>query len=112
MSAWRLEQDDGPTVHVWTQEGDDQEEVWACCAYDHGPFCRLCQPVDDVLLALLANVEDGRMRCRAKSDGEFEFQMTQKGNAAVEGMLATDPEIVELWGRLTADLKGETDGDD
>lgn len=31
-------------IHHWiAQDG----EHWICTAYDHGPFCRLCRPVND-----------------------------------------------------------------
>lgn len=81
------ELEDDRRLHVWIS-GDD---LWACCVYDHGPFCRLCQRVDGMLNALLVNVLDGHMICRQGPDGEFSFQMTKAGMDAVRAM-STRPE--------------------
>ncbi len=79
------EQHDGPELHVFlTGNPEVGYELWACTAYDHGPFCRLCQEVDSVTNACLVNVLDGRMTCRQKPTGEFTFKMTQAGRDAVD----------------------------
>lgn len=62
-------------------------KLWACAAYDHGPFCRLCQEVDEVLNGCLTNVLDGRMTCRQGPDGGFSFKLTQAGFDAVRVMI-------------------------
>lgn len=83
------ELDDDKRLHVWIT-GGDEPQMWACCVYDHGPFCRLCQPVDGLLNACLTNVIDGRFTCSQKSDGEFEFSITQAGKDAVRAMARED----------------------
>lgn len=35
------------TLHLWIT-GD---QLWSCAEYDHGPFCRLCKPVDTIQVA-------------------------------------------------------------
>lgn len=42
-------------------------------AYDHGPFCRLCQKVDLTLAGQLDQVEDGRLIADIDPDGRFLF---------------------------------------
>lgn len=87
------------TIHVWEEPVEGQ--VWACCAYDHGPFCRLCQRVDETLMALLQNVQQGMMDAKAGPDGEFQFKMTVKGTAKVEDTISTDPAMAMFWARIT-----------
>lgn len=99
-----INQDDGPDVHVWT---DAQGQRWACAAYDHGPFCRLCQRADDVLIDILANVRDGLMDVKAGPDGSLSFKATVKGNARAEDMINTDPEMAALYARVQQN-QGET----
>lgn len=43
-------------LRVWT---DDQGVTWACDAYDHGPLCRRCEPIDGVEI-----VRDAQRRLR------------------------------------------------
>jgi hypothetical protein len=75
-------------LHVFLTGTDEiGRKLWACCVYDHGPFCRLCQEVDDALNALLLNVVDGRMGCRQEPGGEFKFKVTQAGLDAVRAMI-------------------------
>jgi hypothetical protein len=77
------------TLHRWRNR-DGQE--WACAAYDHGPLCRRCQPVDDVMAALLDNVEMGRMEIVGTDGaGDFRFRVTDLGLQHVKGM------IEEAW---------------
>lgn len=103
MSQTVIHQGQGhPDIYVWDNGAD---QVWACCAYDHGPMCRLCQPVDETLLALLQNVASGNMLARAKPDGEFEFKMTVKGNAAAENLVHATVEGADLWARLQERLR-------
>lgn len=74
----------GITLHRWTNRTGDE---WACIASDHGPFCRLCQPVTGTLAALLENVMDARMEIVAmEPDGEFRFRLTAAGERYVEQM--------------------------
>lgn len=72
----RYELPDGKTLHRWT---DREGQPWACMQYDHGPMCRLCTPVDEVLDACLQNVVDGLMETRQTEEG-FAFKMTDEGN--------------------------------
>lgn len=75
----------GITLHRWTNPTGDE---WACIASDHGPMCRLCQPVSGTLAALLENVMDVRMEIVGmKSDGEFQFRLTPEGKRYVEHMV-------------------------
>jgi hypothetical protein len=79
---------DNTTLHVFFTGNDEVGyKLWACAAYDHGPFCRLCKEVDGMLNALLINVIDGRMTLRQDQDGEFQFRMTAAGNDAVRSMI-------------------------
>jgi hypothetical protein len=72
------------TVHRWTQDGQE----WVCAAYDHGPFCRLCQPVDDVIAACLENVDLGFMEIVGHDpDGQLRLGMTEAGNARVRTLI-------------------------
>lgn len=95
MTRRVIELPDGQRLHRWANP-DGQE--WACMAYDHGPMCRLCRPVDETLAALLEHVEEGRALPRQRPDGEFEFKLTQKGVAAAEDLLSRSPEAVEFLG--------------
>jgi len=80
----------GVTLHRWTNPTGDE---WACIASDHGPFCRLCQPVTGTLAALLENVMDARIEIvGAKPDGEFLFRVTEAGERYVEQMIGDDHE--------------------
>lgn len=100
--ATTITQPDGyPVIHVW-RRGD---EVWACCASDHGPMCRLCQEADEVLVACLLSCADGQMLARAGSAGDFKFKATAKGVAHAEDLMMSDPEMAAIW----ADLQGKTD---
>jgi hypothetical protein len=85
-------------MHRW-RNPDGQE--WACVAYDHGPFCRRCQPVTETLYGLLENVRLGRMEIvGANPDGEFKFRLTAEGEARAEDLIHNDPEMADLWARL------------
>jgi hypothetical protein len=55
---------------------------WACAVYDHGPFCRLCQPVDPGLRLLLDRAEAGELTVSTDSTGAFAFAATPEGVAA------------------------------
>jgi hypothetical protein len=92
-----IHQQDGPDVHVWTS-GDD---LWACAAADHGPLCRLCQRVDEVLDGLLENVREGNMIVRVGGDGQMKFSLTEQGNARSEEMIHTDPEAAALYAQVS-----------
>lgn len=80
---------DEPRLHRWTQDGEE----WACAAWGHGPFCRLCQRLDPddenyaTTLALFANVDAGLMEVNADSDGSFRFRLTEAGERRVELMI-------------------------
>jgi hypothetical protein len=76
------------TLHVFLTGTDEHSlKLWACSVYDHGPHCRLCQEVDEIMNGCLLNVIDGRMECAQDPDGEFEFKMTQAGFDAVRRMI-------------------------
>jgi len=78
----------GITLHRWTNPTGDE---WACIANDHGPMCRLCQPVGGTLAALLENVMDVRMEIVGmEPDGEFRFRLTPEGERYVEQMIGDD----------------------
>jgi hypothetical protein len=58
------------TLYRWTDgNGDD----WACAAYDHGAFCRLCTLVDPGLADKLAQVETGVAEVHTEADGSLTF---------------------------------------
>jgi hypothetical protein len=62
----------GHTLYRWSSHGEE----WACAAYDHGPFCRLCQAVaDPQTRALLDAVERGRLAVHAASNGALVFEV-------------------------------------
>lgn len=72
-------------LHRWT---DKYGQAWACGAYDHGPMCRLCQPVDGPLAAILANLDLGRIEFVAtEPDGELRFRLTPGGQRRVDELL-------------------------
>jgi hypothetical protein len=114
MAKATIEQAEGyPTIHMWEQSGTG--ERWACCAYDHGPMCRLCQPVDEMLGALLESCADGDMLARAEPDGQFTFKSTAKGNAKAENLIwiwrwrrrsartgLTEGQVLQAQGQLAA----------
>lgn len=77
----------GRKLHVWIVP-ESETVLWACSVYDHGPLCRLCQPVDEMLNACLVNVIDGRFECDQDQDGEFRFKVTKAGEDAVRAMLS------------------------
>ena len=81
----------GRRLHVFMTGVEGDYKLWACTAYDHGPFCRLCEVVDDVLNACLLNVLDGRMDCQQTPDGEFRFRVTAAGRDAVKAMIKRSP---------------------
>lgn len=82
----RIEQVNGDPV--WFS--DD----FVCAAKDHGSFCRLCQPVDEITWTMLQLVMDGAAVCRAKSDGELEFRLTDQGIRRAEQIIKRiDPEV-------------------
>lgn len=86
--------DSGHTLYLWPQG----LEVWTCCAYDHGPFCRLCHKVEDeVELALIKHVFDGNMQVRCNPDGEYQFKVTEQGQARVEDLLISSDDARKLW---------------
>lgn len=93
-----IQQPDGyPTVYVWETVG----QVWACCATDHGPMCRLCQRVDDQVFAdLLSACSDGLVLLDAGADGQFKCRLTDKGTARVEDYTGNDPAGAVLWARI------------
>lgn len=84
---------DGKTLHVWiTGDGTENAEMWACCAPDHGPFCRLCQPVDGTTNALLIAVIDGNLEIQQDADGGFLLKITKAGEHMVRNlMIDLDP---------------------
>lgn len=76
----------GHKLHRW-HDVDGNE--WACAVYDHGPFCRLCQPCDGTLSALLENVAEGRMTFKQDPNGEFRFRLTEAGQQAAADLIST-----------------------
>lgn len=107
--------DSGHLVYVWV---DDDEQTWACCAYDHGPLCRLCQrlPDDDhggTTLALLGQVATGDMEVRAAADGSFSFKLTEQGNEKAKRLIETPGEMQDFYDRLvTTDMEKHLEDDE
>lgn len=66
---------------------DCDENEWACAVYDHGPFCRLCQPVDETTHILLGLVESGDCDLKTEANGEFKLKLTPKGTRKAMKML-------------------------
>jgi len=60
----------GHVLYRWTDGGGNE---WACAAYDHGPFCRLCSLVDPSMAAQLADVEVGAAEVWTEADGALTF---------------------------------------
>lgn len=94
-------------LHRWIQ--DDQE--WACAAYDHGPFCRLCQRVDGTLRHLLENVDAGFMEVvGARSDGDVEFRLTPAGEerarSLIKGMGGDPDDADSTFAAIRRDIAG------
>lgn len=57
-------------LYRWEQSG----VAWACCAYDHGPFCRRCRRVTDAATAeLLDQVEAGTMQMWDRDRDGWQF---------------------------------------
>lgn len=67
--------DDGHDLYRWVQ---DRQE-WACCAYDHGPLCRRCRPVDETVAALLDDVQKGRLQMWDRDRDGWQFQGRTNG---------------------------------
>lgn len=82
------------TLHRWT-DADGQD--WACAVYDHGPFCRLCQRLDDIGEACLNLVDEGLLDVQAAPDGTLMFKTTATGTARAEVLRDADPELQALW---------------
>jgi hypothetical protein len=97
----------GHTLYRWT---DGQGQEWACCAYDHGPFCRLCtQVADEITAALLDNVESGYLEVWTEPNGEFRFTFTQAGRDHADHLvdeLVEDDLMQQRWRRLIASGEG------
>lgn len=73
-------------LHRWT---DRSGQHWACGAYDHGPMCRLCTPVDETLALLLENLDAGRIEfVGTDPDGELQFRVTPGGQRRIDELLA------------------------
>lgn len=88
----------GHTLYRWT---DGQGREWACCAYDHGPFCRLCtQVADEATAALLDNVESGYLEVWTQPDGEFRFKMTEAGEEHAKQIVESDAHLQALHDRI------------
>ncbi len=83
LNEGTYELDGGKRLHFWSRDGN----YWTCMAYDHGPMCRLCQPVDGTMNALLQNVVDGLMIVKQGPGGEFLFKVTPQGEAQVKRMI-------------------------
>lgn len=81
--------DEKPTLHRWTNRGDGWEEEWVCAAYDHGPFCRLCQQVDEATRLCLEHVENGLMEIVGqRNDGSgLELRLTDAGRLRADHLL-------------------------
>lgn len=87
----------GKTLHRWTDH-DGQE--WACSEYDHGPMCRRCQRVDELLHELLDAIEEGDMECRQHPDtAQFEFKATGQGTAKAEALINSSAEAAALYAK-------------
>ena len=82
----RVEQPNGVVLQVWESKG----KKWVCAASDHGPLCRLCQPVDEITEACLSSVMDGMMICMSDPDGGLLFRVTEAGKRRVGHMLSQE----------------------
>lgn len=73
------------SLQYWTDaNGDD----WACAAYDHGPFCRLCTKVeDDVTRTMLGLVRTGESEVRTTREGDLQFRLTDSGLRKVKFLM-------------------------
>lgn len=80
MHSTVIEQADGSRLHLIFNNGG----TFACAAQDHGPFCRLCQPVSRTTELLITLIIDGCLICRSGVDGELEFKLTEKGEQRVK----------------------------
>lgn len=76
MNVGTYELANGRMLHIEQKGGG---ACYACQVYDHSPFCRLCQPVDEILDGCLQNVIDGNMEARQNGNGEFSFKLTPQG---------------------------------
>jgi hypothetical protein len=91
MTDGTYEITDKQTLHVWT---NGEYGRWWCIAYDHGPFCRRCKPLDETTEALLENVLDGRMEMKDDDpDRGLIFRLTEVGIRGVRQMLKGDEDV-------------------
>lgn len=74
----------GRTLHIEQKSGG---RLHACQVYDHSPFCRLCQPVDEILDVCLQHVVDGNMEAHQDGNGEFSFKVTDQGHQQVKHII-------------------------
>lgn len=58
----------GHDLYRWVQGGFE----WACCAYDHGPMCRRCQPVG-MRSSILDAVQAGEVQMFDRDREGWEF---------------------------------------
>lgn len=73
-------------LHRWV--GAESRE-WACAAYDHGPFCRLCQDVtnDEVAKGCLELVEMDLFEVKCDSNGKLQFRATSMGQLEAQELI-------------------------
>lgn len=77
-------------LYRWEQHGQE----WACCAYDHGPMCRRCQPVEDGTTAeCLNNVEQGYMEMFDADREGWQFRVTAQGERRLRELLQDAPDV-------------------
>lgn len=91
----------GHPLHRWTNSTGDE---WACCEYDHGPFCRRCVPVTEMTALLLDQMlPEGLVELvgpnPADQSPDLRFRLTEKGEAAAQELIEHNPEGFALYMR-------------
>lgn len=90
-------------LHRWT---DAEGQEWVCAAYDHGPLCRRCWPVDGALAGCLDNVERGFMEMVGTDTAEPRFRLTPAGEEHVHALMSSDPDMLAIYLRASDPSSG------
>ena len=77
------------TLRVWTHGNGER---WCCIAYDHGPFCRRCEPFDEITEGVLEGVLEGYSTVRDDPKKGMVFQITEKGTERARQILGIEEE--------------------
>lgn len=94
-------------LHRWKQ----QDGEWACAVYDHGPMCRLCQPVDSTLRTFLDMIDTGETELvGVDRNGEMQFRLTEAGTKrareVIERMSGDPDDGDSILAALRRDIAG------